>query len=290
MKKALHTYFIPHKGNNFKPRFFETRSLLVLLLIAVSFFIASTMIHNRFSKEGGGASQLVELINQTRIENNKSPLSINEKLTEAAQMKVDDMVEKHYVSHVSPAGIDPWFWFNQAHYSFVIAGETLATTFSKSKGVEDIGESSIKDGGHILDARFREVGIAIREGYLEGKPATFVVQLFGSPALSSGSTLSTITETSNTIVVQNDSAVSALLIETASPQIPVAPLLLKSQKYLYYGLLLLSVFLAFALLLFIFIEIKKQYPLRILLGTLLLIAILIFAYVTKSYYLISTIS
>jgi hypothetical protein len=290
MKKALHTYFIPSKGNNFKPRFFETRSLLVLLLIAVSFFIASTMIHNRFSKEGGGASQLVELINQTRIENNKSPLLINEKLTEAAQMKVDDMVEKHYVSHVSPAGIDPWFWFNQVHYSFVIAGETV-NTIAQSKTIEDVWEASLKDDGHVLDARFREVGLASREGYLEGKPTTFVVELFGAPAeASSSKVLSTITETPSTIIVQNDNAVSAVVMETPLPRAHSSLLLIKSQKYLYYGLLALSVFLAFALVLFIFIEIKKQYPLRILLGTLLLVAILIFAYVTKSYYLISTIN
>jgi hypothetical protein len=289
MKKALHTYFIPHKGNNFKPRFFETRSLLVLLLIAVSFFIASTMIHNRLSKNDGGVSPLVRLINQTRIENNKPPLSINEKLTEAAQMKVDDMAEKHYLAHVSPTGIDPWFWFNQAHYSFVIAGETV-NIIAQSKNIEDVWEASLKDGGHVLDARFREVGLASREGYLEGKPTTFVVELFGAPAeASSSKVLSTITETPSTIVVQNDNAVSAVVLETPLPR-DHSSLLIKSQKYLYYGLLLLSVFLAFALVLFIFIEIKKQYPLRILLGTLLLVAILIFAYVTKSYYLISAIS
>lgn len=294
MKKALHSYFIPHKGNNFKPRFFEYRSLLVLLLIASSFFIASVIVNSRIhtaSDTPGYVSSVVNVINHTREDAGKPTLTINQQLMAAAQMKADDMAEKHYFAHTSPSGITPWFWFEQAHYPFIFAGETITTVASLRK-IDSAWGANLKDGDHILDARFKEVGVATASGYLEGKPVIFIVALFGAPANpTNNTTLSVITETSNTLVVKNDSAeASDISIATEKSVINTSASLVTTQKYFYYGLVALAFLLAMALFLFIFIEINKQYPFLVLISALLLVVILVLAYVSKSYYLISFIS
>jgi len=339
MKKTVRNYLIPHKENNFKPKLFDYGALSVVLAIAIVFFLGSLSL-NKFVRttELGAAvysSVLVDLTNEARKENDRPLLTINEKLTDAAQMKANDMAEKHYFAHTSPSGITPWFWFEQAHYPFVFAGENLAVDFNESKNVEDAWLASPKHRENILDARFREVGIAIATGYLEGRQTTFVVQMFGVPALSptiapvqevvkiepaeitkskittalkkevipiqeqvkgvtsSEPQLSIITETPTAIVVQNETAVitsDVPMAQTAeSYASPGATFLINSPMYFRYGLIILAGFLVFALALFIFVEIKRQHPWRIFLGVALLILILILAYVSKSYQLISSV-
>jgi hypothetical protein len=339
MKKTVRNYLIPHKENNFKPNLFSYGALSVMLAIAIFFFLGSVSLNKFVRTTELGAtvysSVLVDLTNEARKENDRPLLAINEKLTKAAQMKANDMAEKHYFAHTSPVGITPWFWFEQVRYPFVFAGENLAVDFNESKNVEDAWLASPKHRENILDARFREVGIATATGYLEGKQTTFVVQMFGAPALSSdvvpvqevvkvepvktakskttaalkkevvaikeevkGVTssepkLSVITETPAAIVVQNETAVTSdvVVAQTAeSYASPGATLLVNSPMYFRYGLIILAGFLVFALILFIFVEIKRQHPWRIFLGIVLLVIILILSYVSKSYYLISSIS
>ena len=124
---------------------------------------------------------LVELANGDRASNLLSALTVDAKLTAAAQAKANDMAAKSYFAHVSPDGKDPWYWFKEAGYSFAHAGENLAVDFSDSEDVEKAWMNSPAHRENILDGKYTQIGIAIAEGTYQGRKTIFVVQEFGTP-------------------------------------------------------------------------------------------------------------
>ena len=146
------------------------------------------------------SSVLVELANSDRTRGNLAALTVSPILTVAAQAKADDMAGKNYFAHVSPGGEDPWYWFAAAGYKFEHAGENLAIDCSDSLDVEQAWMNSPTHRDNILNPNYTEVGIAIADGLYQGRPTTFVVQVFGAPyknvaiAKSSGAFEETIPE------------------------------------------------------------------------------------------------
>ncbi len=127
------------------------------------------------------ASVLVGLTNQNRVANNVSALKVNPLLEKAAQMKADDMASKSYFAHNTPDGKTPWYWFAEAGYKYIYAGENLAVNFENS---EDIENAWLNSRGHflnIMNPKFEEIGIATSTGIYKGRQAVFVVQMFGAP-------------------------------------------------------------------------------------------------------------
>lgn len=187
--RKLRRYFIPHEGNDYKPHFFATTSILfiagamvVVFLVAVLQYVAISNGNNMMASVI--SSTLVDITNENRIADGEGTLAMNPVLVRAAQAKADDMAEKSYFSHNSPAGVTPWHWFEKEGYTFSYAGENLAVNFSDSI---DVGEAWMNSPGHranILNDHFTEIGIATSQGTYEGQPTTFVVQLFGKPAVA----------------------------------------------------------------------------------------------------------
>lgn len=126
-------------------------------------------------------SVLVDLTNTDRAAYNLGGLTINPKLTQAAQAKANDMASKSYFAHTSPEGVDSWFWFKQSGYDFQHAGENLAVDFSDSADVERAWMNSPSHRDNILNGKYTEVGIATAAGTYQGHPTTFVVTMFGTP-------------------------------------------------------------------------------------------------------------
>lgn len=187
MKKQFKNYFIPHKENDHKPHMVREVSVIILALIAIAAFAGSTLQsyllqQNTEYLAAVLPSVLVELTNEDRTESDLPPLQTSPVLQAAAQMKANDMAEKGYFAHDDPEGRSPWYWFIQAGYQFIYAGENLAVNFVDSKEVEDAWMRSPGHRSNILGSNFTEVGIATAEGTYEGKKTIFVVQLFGTPA------------------------------------------------------------------------------------------------------------
>jgi uncharacterized protein YkwD len=124
---------------------------------------------------------LVTLTNQNRAAANVSELTVNPILEKAAQMKADDMAAKSYFSHNTPDGKTPWYWFKEAGYSYVYAGENLAVNFENSEDVETAWMNSRGHFLNIVNPKFTEIGIATSTGIYKGRTAVFVVQMFGKP-------------------------------------------------------------------------------------------------------------
>ena len=156
----------------------------VFVFFIVAAFALSTLDHHLLRSGSLAAvisSVLVDLTNGDRGANELGGLAISSVLNAAAQAKADDMAAKSYFAHVSPEGRDSWYWFRQQGYSFIYAGENLAIDFSDSIDVERAWMNSPTHRANILGANFTEIGIATAPGVYQGRPTTFVVQMFGTP-------------------------------------------------------------------------------------------------------------
>ena len=333
MRKKLKHALIPHKGNNYKPSLFEYTSLSALLALGIIFFVSSVAVNRFVTTTSQGAavysSVLVDLTNKARGQNNESTLTLSDRLTNAAQMKADDMANKQYFAHTSPEGITPWYWFQQAGYEFIYAGENLAVDFTESGDVEKAWLASPKHRENIVDPRFTEIGIATKTSFWQGRETTFVVQLFGAPsrvaaAVNAGATQSVdgvngsssiggvntnngevlgdtsgktvgntttkprvvtvVSETPNTIIAKNESvAVVSLSAEaTTSKSTAFQKAFVRVPNISSYALTALSALVLLALLLFVFVEIRRQHPRHVIVGIFVFFVLASLAYASQS--------
>lgn len=186
MIKTVKNYLIPHEGNSYKPHLLREKAITGLFVLGFILFCTSLGSSYILNKTDFGAAVLpavlVDLTNEHRIENGQKILQVSPVLESAALMKAKDMAENHYFAHTSPSGVTPWQWFIKAGYNFIYAGENLAVDFDESLDVENAWIASPTHHANLISSKFDEVGIATYQGFYEGRPTTFVVQLFGKPA------------------------------------------------------------------------------------------------------------
>lgn len=185
----LHLTF-PRESNNFKARILHSH---VLALFILGFVVIQLLPKLIFTPEIlppqtlGYASQIsiqdvVAFTNQKRSEAGLSKLTTNAALSSAALAKGKDMLAKGYWAHVSPDGVEPWAFFKQVDYKYRYAGENLARDFSSASAAVDAWMASPTHRDNMLSNKYKEIGIAVVEGPLNGKDATIIVQLFGTQA------------------------------------------------------------------------------------------------------------
>ena len=317
MRQTLKKYFIPHRGNDYKPHVLREFGALmlasaILSILLISYIQLSILIEvDLFASVV--PSILVELANGDRQSTALHPLVPNAALQAAAQEKANDMAIKGYFAHTSPEGITPWYWFERVGYTFSYAGENLAVNFSDSKDVDSAWMNSPGHRANILNKNFTEIGIATARGMYQGRETTFVVQVFGRPARSVGTVvpkiaLKQIPEKQTMIsavkglsiekVAEEDMFISvkdadaAPLNELEVAKIPqkessrllfVKTLFASPKTTSAYAYLALAFFVLLSLVLTICIEIKRQHPKHIVYGILLLVLILCVLYIQNTY-------
>lgn len=123
--------------------------------------------------------------NAARSANGLAPLSLHSQLNNSAQAKAQDMANKNYWAHVSPDGTEPWYFFDQAGYSYVRAGENLAYGFMTSQGVIDGWMNSASHRANIL-GDYYDVGFGIvnTPDYQSSGEQTIVVAHYGTQAMA----------------------------------------------------------------------------------------------------------
>lgn len=119
------------------------------------------------------ASDVLKLVNEQR----KEPLVVNEKLVRAAQAKADALVKCQCFSHVVE-GKTPWYFIKD--YQYTKAGENLAVGFPDTQSMVQGWMNSASHKYNIMYP-YKETGIALAPGKLNGRDVVFVVQLFASP-------------------------------------------------------------------------------------------------------------
>lgn len=185
MGDFLRHLFIPHHTNNHRARALHVDTLFVFVLALMLVYVGLGWVHSAYPDILGYATdirveQLLDMINAKRKESGFTPLSLNAKLSQAAQAKANDMFSKGYWAHNSPDGKTPWNFIVDAGYTYVVAGENLAKNFNTSAGVVDAWMASSTHRDNILKSNYKDIGFAVVNGVLSGEETTLVVQMFGS--------------------------------------------------------------------------------------------------------------
>jgi uncharacterized protein YkwD len=204
-------FFTPNENNNYRAKALHhdylTYYLLIALLLVFSF--KKVNIHNVLGFATDiSANKLFELTNSERVKNNLSALNYNEKLSQAAYQKGQDMFQKIYWAHYAPDGKAPWDFILGSGYQYEFAGENLAKNFLFSQAVIDGWMNSPTHKENILRGEYTDVGFAVVNGVLNGEETTLVVQMFGKPLpktaiqtkTNSQSTVKINTSTNNPVI------------------------------------------------------------------------------------------
>ncbi|MFH2014039.1 MAG: CAP domain-containing protein [Patescibacteria group bacterium] len=203
--KKFKINFFPENENGFKPRVLRPKILFILaiILLIVKFLNFSWFLYypNLESFAVVTSSELVKLTNTERASLGLNPLEINERLVQAAEKKALDMLNKGYFDHISPSGVNPWFWLSKTGYGYVAAGENLARDFTDSYYLHEAWMNSSTHRSNILSNKYDEIGIAVVEGQLNGKKTILAVQFFGKPFEQKQAVQPLIASNDNTMVV-----------------------------------------------------------------------------------------
>lgn len=128
----------------------------------------------------GTVDDIISLANQARTEKGLGRLSKNAKLSASAMAKAQDMKDKHYFDHVSPDGLQPWFFVEEAGYKYKTVGENLAEGYFSAQTVHEAWMQSEGHRENILSPDFEEIGVAVLEFEQNGLRSYIAVQHFGS--------------------------------------------------------------------------------------------------------------
>ena len=181
----LHNFFIPHEGNDHIPHSVRPSSLLAYsgalvtvkaVLIALLFITFPSLAEFSTITQ----SRIAELVNQARAKQGLDLVSISPTLQKAAELKLADMINGRYFAHSSPTGVAPWTWFKEAGYLYTYAGENLAMNFTQAEQAHQAWLDSPTHRANVLNKNYREIGVAVGVGEIDGETVTLVVQLFGT--------------------------------------------------------------------------------------------------------------
>ena len=129
---------------------------------------------------GGNDAAVLSAINAERTGAGAGTLAVNAKLTQAARVHASDMAARSYLDHTSPEGTTFVVRVNSAGYSY----SGIAENIGLATDADDIVPNWMSSPPHranILNASYREVGIATATGTWQGMEVVFAVAVFGSP-------------------------------------------------------------------------------------------------------------
>ncbi len=182
--KKIHHYTLPHESNGHKPHSLRHKTLvaysILMLLIKVSLgFLLFLTYPSPAEFSTITTNRIVELTNQKRQELNLPDLKHSTALDQSAKLKAQDMLKNNYFAHTSPQKIKPWHWFKQVNYNYTFAGENLAMNFIEAEDALDAWMNSPTHRDNIISDNYKEIGVAVAVGQINGKQTTIVVQHFG---------------------------------------------------------------------------------------------------------------
>jgi len=292
----------------------------IVLLLEIFFLLQTLLIFQKTNLLATVFPNVVaDLTNKNRQINNLKPLQVSPLLELAAQQKAEDMAKNGYFAHTSPDGKNPWYWFKKVGYNYRSAGENLAIHFFDSQDLVNAWLESSSHRANILNRNFTETGIGIARGFYGGKETVYIVQLFGQPAgvskTAAGPSVATqkpetkpkevakeeipemqkepppqemfIEKEDEAAPLSSEVAAAEQLKETAgaekvSSQSSLPERIISSPRITTSNLyLLISIIMAGALLLNIFINIRVQYPTLILSGLFIIISMALVFFLNK---------
>ena len=196
--KSAKIWLVPHRHNDHRPHLIRTHGLALIAVLVLGVQATALAMRPVISKPAtavGGhplagsvlafatdinVTDLYTQTNQQRAQHSLPALRLDDQLNRSAGMKANDMFAFDYWAHVSPAGVQPWYWFTKAGYAYNYAGENLAKDFDTTSGVMAGWMNSPGHRANILNPNYVDVGFAVENGTLQGEETTLVVAHYGS--------------------------------------------------------------------------------------------------------------
>jgi len=194
MKHVLKKYFIPHEGNNYHPHILHTKRaifysgvFLIMKVIVIGFALLLPLqvfvLPDVLAEQ---QKQIIILTNDLRAREGLPLLETETKLSNSAQMKVEDMSANEYFEHVSPDGKGLSYFLKNAGYSYKVAGENLGMGFAGATELVQAWINSPTHYANLVDSDYLEFGVGLESGEYGGLPTVYVAQHFGLPKVVAG--------------------------------------------------------------------------------------------------------
>ncbi|WP_327187469.1 CAP domain-containing protein [Streptomyces sp. NBC_01334] len=119
-------------------------------------------------------ARVVALVNSERAKVGCSPVTLNAKLSQAAQAHSADMASHNTMSHTGSDGSDPGQRITRAGYLWSTYGENVAYGYSTPEQVMAGWMASAGHKRNILDCGFKEIGVGVAQ------PGNYWTQDFGT--------------------------------------------------------------------------------------------------------------
>ena len=119
-----------------------------------------------------GIQQALSRINELRHQAGAAPLKLNAQLTAAALGHAKDMAAKTYFSHTSLDGRTPGQRIAATSYSFTAWGENIAWGYADWNAALTAWMGSAGHRANLLNTRFKEVGLGVKNRYYVADLAT----------------------------------------------------------------------------------------------------------------------
>lgn len=187
--------------HDFEKVYWPYLPVLLVLILLFSIAAQSGMISATLKNPVGrvldyatsmSISQLLASTNTERSSDGIPKLSLNSKLTAAAQAKAEDMANRNYWSHNTPEGEAPWIFPANQNYDYQKLGENLAAGFTDAQSTVNGWMGSPGHKANMLDTAFTQVGFGFANNpdYTSagGGPMTIVVAFYGKPSVLAAST------------------------------------------------------------------------------------------------------
>lgn len=187
----LKDLFIPHAGNDFKPKALEPYRLLfyalssiflktvligAVLILPIEAWLTPDILVEQSKK-------IISLTNLIRQNLNLAALTESALLNQAAYNKAEDMLVNQYFAHAGPDNRTLGGWLKQIKYNFAVAGENLAMGFTSP---EDVVNGWVRSQTHyqnMIDPDFTEIGVGMTSGLFEKVETILVAQYFALPTI-----------------------------------------------------------------------------------------------------------
>lgn len=155
-------------------------NVIKLTLIAASASIGFALISAPDAVYAMDNQTVISFVNAERQKAGLQALTINVSLQKSSLVKGTHMINNDYWSHNSPEGSEPWHFFEESGYAYILAGENLAKSFASAEGVVKGWMDSPSHKANILGTQYKEIGVAAIDGTLLGEHTTLVVAHFGA--------------------------------------------------------------------------------------------------------------
>lgn len=182
---AWKNLFLPHQDTHQKAYLISAQALFFYLIFFILLQVGFSILG--YARPGilgisGNINQrtIIELTNIERQKIGLSPVSENDALNKAAELKAQNMFSENYWAHFAPSGKTPWDFILGSGYKFTYAGENLAKNFQSSDEVVKAWMASSTHRDNLLNPNYQDIGIAVLDGVLNGQKTVLVVEEFGT--------------------------------------------------------------------------------------------------------------